>query len=128
MLGYHTALAIHPGTSYGVSVLMGGHYPDSAEIAYEAFEIFQPAIDKTLAERSNILFAGNWADENDTSSASIAVSRGTLYIDSLILNGTDVLAKFGVKSRVALRSTQLSDDRHEFRYCLSYNFCPVLCH
>ena len=49
MAGYHAALAIHPGTGYGVVVLLTGHYPDAAKLAYDAFEIFQPAIDAALA-------------------------------------------------------------------------------
>ena len=61
MAGYHSALAIHPGTSYGISVLMTGHYADAAKIAYDAFEIFQPSIDQVLAERALLLYGGEWS-------------------------------------------------------------------
>jgi hypothetical protein len=58
MAGYHATLAIHPGPSYGVVVLLGGNYFDAAKLAYDAFEIFQPAIDNVLAEVSTALYAG----------------------------------------------------------------------
>lgn len=91
-------------------MLMGGHFPDAAKIAYDAFEIFQPAVDKALAEMATSLYAGEWASEDKNSSASIAVSKGTLYIDRLIANGTDILAKFSAPHRVALRSMQRNED------------------
>lgn len=46
MAGYHSALAIHPGTPYRIIVLLAGRYHDAAKIAYDAFEIFQSAIDQ----------------------------------------------------------------------------------
>ncbi|KAJ7188877.1 beta-lactamase/transpeptidase-like protein [Mycena filopes] len=112
MKSYHTALAIHPGASYGVIVLLGGHFPDSAALAYRAFEIFQPAMDQVLADTSIARYAGNWINEARNSSASIAVSRGTLYIDRLVADGVDVLAQFHPSSRVALRWMQ---QHEEFR-------------
>lgn len=115
MLGYHAALAIHPGSSYGVVVLLGGHYPDAAKLAYDAFEVFQPAIDKVLTEASIDIFAGKWGRDGNNS-ASIQISKGTLYIDSLVINDTDILPMFGVRSRVALRPTQVINDQHDFRY------------
>lgn len=103
MAGYHAALAIHPGTSYGVVVLLAGRFPDAAALAYQAFEIFQPAIDQALADASVARYAGEWFDDGLNSSASIAVSRGTLYIDRFIVNNVDILEKFGPSGRVPLR-------------------------
>ncbi|KAJ7643236.1 beta-lactamase/transpeptidase-like protein [Mycena rosella] len=103
MAGYHAALAIHPGTSYGVVVLLGGHFPDAAALAYHVFEIFQPAIDQALADASVARYAGEWFSQDRNSSASIAVARGTLYIDRLIADNVDILANFNPSSRVALR-------------------------
>ncbi|KAJ6590024.1 beta-lactamase/transpeptidase-like protein [Mycena vulgaris] len=103
MAGYHAALAIHPGTSYGVVVLLGGHFPDAAALAYRAFETFQPAIDQALADASVARYAGEWFTERANSTASIAVVRGTLYIDRLIVDDVDILAKFNPSGRIALR-------------------------
>ncbi|KAJ7840750.1 beta-lactamase/transpeptidase-like protein [Mycena leptocephala] len=105
MAGYHAALAIHPGTSYGVAVLLGGHYPDAAKIAYDVFELFQPAIDQSLAELAKSMYAGKWASPDGKSSATVLVDKGTLYIENLNINGTDILAMFHSPNRVALRST-----------------------
>ncbi|KAJ7099466.1 beta-lactamase/transpeptidase-like protein [Mycena belliarum] len=103
MAGYHTALGIHPGTSFGVVVLLAGRFFDAAELAYRAFEIFQPAIDRALAAAAAARYAGEWAAPGGNSTASIAVVRGTLYIDRLILDGVDALAAFRPSGRVALR-------------------------
>ncbi|KAJ7503110.1 beta-lactamase/transpeptidase-like protein [Mycena galericulata] len=111
MAGYHAAIAIHPGTSYGVVVLLAGHFPEAAALAYRAFEIFQPAIDQALADEVIARYAGNWVNQERNSSIDIAVSRGTLYVDRYIVDDIDILAKFRPSGRVALRWMQ----REEFR-------------
>lgn len=105
MAGYHAALAIHPGTSYGVAVLLGGHYPDAAKIAYNIFELFQPAMDQSLAELAKSMYAGKWVSLDGQSSATVLVHKGTVYIENININGTDVLPMFHSPNRVALRST-----------------------
>ncbi|KAJ7725646.1 beta-lactamase/transpeptidase-like protein [Mycena maculata] len=118
MVGYHAALAIHPWMSYGVVVLLAGHFPDSAALAYSTFEIFQPAIDQALADASETRYAGDWVNEDRNSSVSIAVSGGTLYVDRFIVDDVDILAKFGPSVRVALRWMQ----NEEFRLDLGLPF------
>ncbi|KAJ7039367.1 beta-lactamase/transpeptidase-like protein [Mycena alexandri] len=118
MAGYHAALAIHPGTSYGVAVLLGGHYPDAAKIAYDIFDIFQPAIDKSLAELVTSVYVGKWASLDKNSSATVLIDRGTLYVDNLFVDGTDILAKFNSPHRVSLRST----NRDKFRLDIGIPF------
>ncbi|RDX46309.1 beta-lactamase/transpeptidase-like protein [Lentinus brumalis] len=114
MAGHHAALAIHPGTGYGVVVLMAGHYPDAAKLAYDAFEIMQPAIDKALADMAAELYVGQWRDEDPeakaNSSALVAISKGTLYIEKLVLEGVDALKNFGAPGRLALRSSRRRDE------------------
>lgn len=115
MVGYHAALAIHPGTGYGVIVLMAGHYPDAAKLAYDTFELFQPAIDRSLADLAEERYAGTWRDvspqpEMSSSSARIVVERGTLYIEEYVLLGIDVLKKFGAPGPLALRSSMRHDE------------------
>lgn len=110
MAGYHSAVAIHPGTGYGIAVLLGGNYFDATKLAYDAFEIFQPAIDGVLAEMAATLYAGSWASQDGESSALIVVEKGTLYVNRFILNGTDVLAMFHAPGRLPLRSSQRRDE------------------
>ncbi|KAH9917603.1 beta-lactamase/transpeptidase-like protein [Fomitopsis serialis] len=117
MAGYHAALAFHPGTGYGVVVLMGGHYPDAAKLA---FEIVQPAIDKALADLAEELYTGTWRDSdvdlrqedggNASSSARAVVERGTLYVEEYTLLGVDALRKLGASGRLALRSSMRRDE------------------
>lgn len=114
MAGFHSAVAFHPGTGYGVVVLLGGHYPDAAKLAYDAFEIFQPAVDKTLADVSTELYVGKWTDADKgaekKSSARIVIDKGTLYIEELTLQGANALEKFGARGRLALRSSMRRDE------------------
>ncbi|TFK92334.1 beta-lactamase/transpeptidase-like protein [Polyporus arcularius HHB13444] len=114
---FHTAIAIHPGTSYGIVLLLSSAYPFASEIVYDAFEILQSAIDQALADASETLYAGHWvasgedANTNNSTSVRIAVDRGTLYIDEFTLLGVDGLKKLGAEGRVALRPTR----KDEFR-------------
>ena len=111
MAGYHSALAIHPGTSYGIVLLMAGHYPDAAQLTYEAFSLMQPAIDRALADMVTEFYAGEWRDERN-SFARVVIDKGTLYVERYTLDGVDALQKFGAQGRLALRP---SGRRDEFR-------------
>ncbi|KAL1941009.1 hypothetical protein VTO73DRAFT_7645 [Trametes versicolor] len=112
MAGYHTAIAVHPGTSYGVVVLMGGRYPDAAKLAYDTFELFQPAIDQALADAVEESYVGSWVDETASAptSARISIDRGTLYMEEFSLLGVDALKSFGAQGRLALRPTGWSEE------------------
>ncbi|KAJ7938159.1 beta-lactamase/transpeptidase-like protein [Mycena leptocephala] len=87
MAGYHAALAIHPGTSYGVAVLLGD---------------ITPMQQKSPMTFSNF-FNRRWI--NGQSSATVLVHKGSLYIENININGTDILPMFHSPNRVALRST-----------------------
>ena len=110
MAGYHGALAIHPGSSYGVIVLSSGHYPDAAKLAYDIFEIMQPGFDAALAEFARQQYAGNWVSEDGKSKAAIAIRKGTLYVDELVLDGSNILEKFHSPGPMALRSSERTDE------------------
>ncbi|KAI8970736.1 beta-lactamase/transpeptidase-like protein [Trametes punicea] len=118
MAGYHSALAVHPGSSYGIVLLMAGRYPDAAALTYEAFSLVQPAIDAALADMATELYVGEWRDETSpaeaepSSSARVVIEKGTLYVERLNLVGEDALQKFGAQGRLALRP---SGRRDEFR-------------
>ncbi|KZV88561.1 beta-lactamase/transpeptidase-like protein [Exidia glandulosa HHB12029] len=113
MASYHSALALHPGSSYGVVILLAGHYPDAARLAYDAFDVMQPAFDAALADSATELYAGKWTGNvhgNETDRAIISVEKGTLYLEELVLEGTNVLKTFFAPGRLALRSTERRDE------------------
>ena len=115
MAGYHSALAIQPGSGYGVIVLSSGHYPDSANITYDIFELMQPAFDKALSEQAAKLYSGEWLSADGKSKATISVRKGTLYADEFVLDGSNILDSFHAQGSLALRS---SERRDEFRFVL----------
>lgn len=115
MAGYYSVIAIHPSSGYGVVVLLGGNDSgggsfDAAKLAYDAFEIFQPAIDAVLAEAAASLYAGQWYSEDTDSSALITIEKGTLYMERFISNGTNILEMFQAAGRLALRSSHRRDE------------------
>ncbi|CDO72016.1 hypothetical protein BN946_scf184943.g51 [Trametes cinnabarina] len=117
LVGWHSAVAVQPGTGYGIIVLMSGRYPDAAKLMYHAFALMQPAIDRALEDAARDLYAGSWVDAGkgteEATTARIAVERGTLYIEEFRLLGVDVLhGSFGAHDRLALRP---SGWRDEFR-------------
>ena len=117
MAGHHAALAIHPGTGYGVVVLMAGKYPDAAKIAYDLFRTSQPFIDALLAEKAAELYAGTWSAKPSSefkqeSTAVVAVRGGTLWLDKYVLDGSEVLKMFGAPQGkgLALRPSGRTDE------------------
>ncbi len=134
MAGYHTAIAFHPGTGYGVVVLMGGRYPDAAKLAYDTFEIMQPAIDKALANMAEELYVGEWVDveppSGSESSASIVIDKGTLYVEEFTLLGVHALKNLGAPGRLALRSSMRRDEFRcvsRFARCLIRDVLLIMC-
>ncbi|GBE82561.1 hypothetical protein SCP_0409450 [Sparassis crispa] len=89
---------------------MAGQYQDASKLAYTAFEIFQPAMDNVLAEQARALYAGTWTSQDGKSKASIVVDKGTLYIENLLLDDTDILLMFHASERLALRSSGRRDE------------------
>lgn len=108
--GYHTAIAVNPDSSYGVIVFIGGRYSDAAKLAYDTFEIMQPAFDKARAVAAAELYTGEWRSNDGNSSAVITLNKGTLYVERLVLNGSDVLPLFGASPKLALSSTYRRDE------------------
>lgn len=112
MAGHHAALAIHPSSGYGVIVLLAGHYPDAAKVAYDIFGVIQPAIDLLVSEIAQTLYAGNWSSPGNT--AVVSVRRGTLWLDKYVLDGSDVLRLFGAPEGKGL-ALRPSGRKDEFR-------------
>jgi len=112
LYNYHSAIALHPGTSYGVIVFMAGSYADPGAIAYNIFDIVQPYMDGALEELSAMMYVGNWTSADRNSMALIVLEHGTLFMEEFVLNNTDALSVFGggSRSRVALRSTGRRDE------------------
>ncbi|TFY61928.1 hypothetical protein EVJ58_g4192 [Rhodofomes roseus] len=94
LYNYHSAIAIHPGTSYGVVVFMAGAYMDAAAITYHIFEIMQPYIDSALAELATAMYVGRWTSPDGMSAATITIDRGTLFAEEFVLNGTNAMDTF----------------------------------
>lgn len=132
MAGYHSALAFHPGSSYGVIVLLtSGRFFDATKIMYDVFERVQPAMDRALAQRSEALYAGTWIAESGSvsgegegegegmrSEARIEVRSGTLWADKMVLNGSDILSLFGAGAQGGKMPLRLTGRSDEFRYAL----------
>ena len=110
MPGYNSAISLHPDSSYGVVLFIGGEYRDAARLSYDVFDIMQPAFDRAHAEAVASLYTGKWASKASNSSASVVLAKGTLYIEHLILEGSDVLPLFEASGRLALRSSQRKDE------------------
>lgn len=125
LYNYHTAIALHPGTSYGVVMFMAGAYMDAAAIVYHIFEIMQPYIDRALAELATTVYVGRWKSTDGNSVATITLERGVLFVEELTLDGTNAMDTFNAfngppevvqgkrKRRFALRPTGRRD---ELRY------------
>lgn len=101
---------------------------DAAAIVYHIFEVMQPYVDRTLAELATAMYVGRWRNVNGNSVATITIERGTLFVEELVLNGTNAMDTFNAfngppevvqgkrKSRFALRPTGRRD---ELRYACS---------
>ncbi|KAH9941734.1 beta-lactamase/transpeptidase-like protein [Epithele typhae] len=106
---YHTAFTVNPTSGYGIVVMIGGSFSDSGELAYDAYEILQPAMDAALAEATADLYAGLWYAPS--TNADLKDSYAIINMEEWNLYGEDALSKFGVQGPVVLRETR----REEFR-------------
>ena len=107
---------------------MAGAYMDAAAIVYHIFEIMQPYIDRTLAELATAMYVGRWKSVDGNSVATVTIERGTLFVEELVLNGTNAMDTFNAfngppevvqgkrKNKFALRPTGRRD---ELRYASS---------
>ncbi|KAH9937142.1 beta-lactamase/transpeptidase-like protein [Fomitopsis serialis] len=126
LVNYHSAIAIHPGTSYGVVVFMAGAYMDAAQITYHIFEIVQPYVDRALAELATAMYVGHWRSSDGDSSATITVdpcANGTNAMDTFnAFNGPPEVVQGKRKKRFALRPTGRRDELR-----LDTGTPPLLC-
>lgn len=74
---------------------MTGPYPDSQDFTMRAVRQFQPVFDELLEVSSKDFYAGRWTaghqQDGGPSEAIVKVERGTIFVERLILNGTDTL-------------------------------------
>lgn len=113
--------------SYGVALLMTGTSEIAGDIALNIFKHIQPTLDFILAQQVSDLYSGKWVSGDGNSTMTIVVSGGSLWIDSLVLNGTDVLRMTqGLNpddGKEPMPITMWSTGRtHEFRYMRSAIF------
>lgn len=119
--------------SYGVALLMTGTLETVGDIALNIFKHIQPTLDLILAQQVSDLYSGIWVSGDGNSTATIEVSGGSLWINSLVLEGTDVLHMTQGLNRddgkEPMPITMWSTGRtHEFRYIRSATVHPSLTH
>lgn len=104
---------------------MTGSSPIASNIVLDIFRKLQPALDNILAQKITDLYAGRWRpapqDADENSEIVMKVEDGSVWITSLVLNGTDVLRLTQEipqddKTRTAMPITLWPTGRlHEFR-------------
>lgn len=85
---------MHSEMNYGVALLTTGSSGAAWSIALDIFKQLQPSLDQLLTKNSVDNYAGTWGSaglEESDSIAVLIVEDGSLWINKLILNGTDVL-------------------------------------
>ncbi|KZT52571.1 beta-lactamase/transpeptidase-like protein [Calocera cornea HHB12733] len=108
LASYHAAFAMNPESGYGIVLLSTGAPSQAQSILRSGIAAFQPALDKLRAERAQRLFGGPWelpaARGRGPSDARVVWRQGALWLDRLVLNGTDTLAllagRRGAKGRL----------------------------
>ena len=87
---YHSIFILDPSSMHGAVVLMTGRYTHSANLAMKVINAFQPAFDKRFASIADELYSGLWVSDDEASLASTYVESGSLWIDWLVVNATDI--------------------------------------
>ncbi|KAJ6520024.1 beta-lactamase/transpeptidase-like protein [Mycena sanguinolenta] len=116
--GYHSQFVMNTQWSYGVIVLLSGNYTDTATLAREAINHFQPAFESLLLMQVVHTYQGVWV--GDDSLAVVTVKDGALYLEALVVRDEDVLSILqrkpsGESKGIALWST---GRLHEFRLAI----------
>ncbi|EJU00504.1 beta-lactamase/transpeptidase-like protein [Dacryopinax primogenitus] len=95
----HAAIAINAEAGFGVALLTTSPQSQTAPIIEDAIKAFQPAFDRLRQERAMTMFGGAWelppSRTRNASEARISFKQGSLWLDRLILNGTDALQLLG---------------------------------
>jgi len=116
--GYHSQFSLNVQWSYGVIVLLSGNYTDTATLAREAINRFQPAFENLLLSQVLQTYSGVWV--GDDSMAFVTIQDQGLFLDALVVRGEDVLSILqripsGESKGMALWSTGRP---HEFRLAI----------
>lgn len=128
-----SVFAVNQDMSYGVALLMTGTSETAGDIALNIFKRIQPTLDLILAQQVSDLYSGKWLSGDGNSTTTIEVSGGSLWINSLVLEGTDVLRMtqglIQDDGKEPMPITMWSTGRtHEFRYLRSATFHPSPTH
>ena len=111
--GYHAALSVRPGLSYGVIVLATSRARDFdvAKLVYDIYDVIQPMFDVQLALAATRLYSRHWKSADGKATAHVQVRFGTLWLEKLEVSGVNILHSFGVKDgHVSLRPTGWPDE------------------
>ncbi|KAF7303250.1 Beta-lactamase domain-containing protein [Mycena kentingensis (nom. inval.)] len=88
--GYHSQFVLNPQWSYGVVVLVTGTYTDTATLAREAIDRFQPAFKQELVNQVADAYTGIWI--GDDSVVIVTLENDELFLQTLIVGDQDVLS------------------------------------
>ncbi|KZO91613.1 beta-lactamase/transpeptidase-like protein [Calocera viscosa TUFC12733] len=95
LASFHSAFAINPEAGFGVALLTTAAESQTLAIVQDAFKAFQPAFDRIRAEKAMRMFGGPWelpaSRTRKASQAKITFKQGSLLVEKLALNGTDIL-------------------------------------
>ncbi|KAJ7740566.1 beta-lactamase/transpeptidase-like protein [Mycena metata] len=87
-----SVFAINQDMSFGIALLTTGSAPIAGHLVLEMFQQLQPTLDRLLAAQVAELYSGRWTAESDVNSEIvISVAQGSLWINKLQLQGTNVL-------------------------------------
>jgi hypothetical protein len=121
LAGFHTSFAVDRMTGYGVVVLMTGQYADATGIAaMAAEEYFHPVFKASLAEASKTTYTGSY--ELDDHKVVVVMNREALWVETLVVNGTDFLQTIADDYEVEPVALWPTSGDAEFRYAVSFCF------
>ncbi|EIN12787.1 beta-lactamase/transpeptidase-like protein [Punctularia strigosozonata HHB-11173 SS5] len=123
--GYHTLFALNPEHSYTMILLTTGPFSGPHDIVDPALGLVQPEFERILAREAGRLYAGAWLPSPSSADpfqnhVELTIWDGTLWVENLVVNGTDILALFqDVPSGKARRAPLWPTGREgEFRVSL----------
>lgn len=93
LAGFHTQFALDRATGYGIVVLMTGEFQDASGIAATvAEEYFHPTFKAALVEAVMDKYGGTY--ESHHHKVHVSVTDETLWVDMLVVNGSNILENF----------------------------------
>ncbi|KAG9309359.1 beta-lactamase/transpeptidase-like protein [Chiua virens] len=89
--GYHTAFTVNPVSSCGIIVLQSGPAMASIGLTKLIMNYGQPAFDRVLEDATRDNVAGTWHSMDGSTSLTVEIDSGSMYVKEYSINGTDVI-------------------------------------